>query len=180
MNKLVCYYHVHHKTKLPVTIYNLLNLFIMQKIVYIDMDNVLVDFQSGIEKLDPKTQQQFTGRLDNVPGIFGLMEPIPGAIKAIHDLSTKYKLYVLSTAPWDNPTAWSDKVQWIQRYFGGNKGGVLYKRLILSHHKHLNKGDYLIDDRDKNGAKHFEGELIRFGSKQFPDWQSVTQYLSIN
>jgi 5'(3')-deoxyribonucleotidase len=54
---------------------------------------------------------------------------------------------------------------------------MFYKRLIISHHKNLNNGDYLIDDREKNGAKEFAGELIQFGSEKFPDWNSVTDYL---
>jgi hypothetical protein len=46
-----------------------------------------------------------------------------------------------------------------------------------SEHKHLNTGDYLIDDRTKNGADRFGGELILFGSERFPDWPTVTSYL---
>ena len=69
----------------------------------------------------------------------------------------------LSTAPWKNPSVWLDKLEWIQ--------------LIISHHKNLNRGDYLIDDREKNGAREFEGKLIPFGSDKFPDWRSVTDYL---
>jgi hypothetical protein len=38
-------------------------------------------------------------------------------------------------------------------------------------------GDYLIDDRTKNGAGEFSGELIQFGGKDFPDWKSVLNYL---
>jgi 5'(3')-deoxyribonucleotidase len=49
--------------------------------------------------------------------------------------------------------------------------------LILSHHKNLNHGDYLIDDRTKNGAGEFKGELIQFGADKFPDWKSVCSYL---
>ena len=60
-------------------------------------------------------------------------------------LKDKYDIYILSTAPWDNPSAWSDKLEWVKRYLGE----VCYKRLILSHHKNLNAGDYLIDDRKK-------------------------------
>ena len=55
-----------------------------------------------------------------------------------------------------------------------------YKRLIIAHHKNLLRGDYLIDDREKNGAKEFEGELILFGSEKFPDWRSVLKYLLPN
>ena len=56
----------------------------MKKIVYIDMDNVMVDFPSGIAKLDEKTKQEYEGRYDEVEGIFSLMEPMPNAISAVH------------------------------------------------------------------------------------------------
>ena len=110
----------------------------MKKIGYIDMDNVMVDFPSGIAKLDEKTKQEYEGRYDEVEGIFSLMEPMPNAISAVHKLMKKYHIYALSTAPLHNPSAWSDKVKWIQHYFGEEKGSALYKRLILSHHKNLN------------------------------------------
>ena len=79
----------------------------MKKIVYFDMDNVLVDFQTGIDRLDD----------------------------------------------------------------------VFHKRMIITHRKDLCKGDYLIDDRGKNGTSEFSGEWIQFGSKRFPDWPSVIEYL---
>ena len=82
-----------------------------------------------------------------------------------------------STAPWLNPSAWRDKLEWVQRYFGKRKDSIFYKRLIISHHKDLNQGDFLIDDREKNGAKDFNGELIQFGSSRFPDWPAVVKYL---
>jgi len=81
---------------------------------------------------------------------------------------------ILSTSPWENSSAWSDKLVWVKKYLGRDA----YKRLILSHHKELNIGDYLIDYRLKNGADKFQGELIHFGSDKFPDWDSVVMYLS--
>ena len=149
----------------------------MKKTVYIDMDNVLVDFQSGIDRLEEKTKREYEGFLDEVPGIFSLMDPFPGAIESVNKLSEHFELYVLSTAPWKNPSAWTDKVRWIHNYFGDDKGSVFYKRLIISHHKELNKGNFLIDDREKNGAAKFTGELIQFGTPNFPTWKSVTDYL---
>lgn len=141
------------------------------------MDGVLVDFQSGIDKLDEKTRIKFKNDMDEVPGIFSLMEPYPKAIESIHKLSKIYDLYILSTAPWLNPSAWKDKIDWIHKYFGKKKDSLLYKRLILSHNKNLNFGDYLIDDRDANGAGEFKGELILFRGPKFPDWNAVTDYL---
>lgn len=145
----------------------------MKKIVYVDMDNVLVDFPSGIAKLDPSTRLKFADDLDEVPGIFSLMEPLEGAITSFNSLSRKYDTYILSTAPWENPSAWSDKLLWVKQYLGESAR----KRLILSHNKNLNRGDYLIDDRTFNGAGEFQGELIRFGSEEFPNWDAVTRYL---
>ena len=149
----------------------------MKKIVYIDMDNVLVGFGSGIDRLSDEIKKEYENRLDDVPGIFSLMNPMPGAVEAVNKLAAHFDLYVLSTAPWKNPSAWSDKARWIQQYFGDGQDGVFYKRLIISHHKNLNRGEYLIDDREKNGAKDFKGELIRFGSERFPDWNTVVEYL---
>ena len=53
-----------------------------KKILYIDMDGVLVDFQSGIDQLDETKQNEYKGREDEVPGIFSLMKPKTGAISA--------------------------------------------------------------------------------------------------
>jgi guanosine-3',5'-bis(diphosphate) 3'-pyrophosphohydrolase len=102
---------------------------------------------------------------------------MPGAIEAVKLLSEYFDLYILSTAPWKNISAWSEKAAWVQKYFGDGKDSVFYKRLIISHHKNLNLGDFLIDDRTKNGAGDFEGELIQFGSERFPNWDMVIRYL---
>jgi len=146
----------------------------MKKILYIDLDNVLVDFESAFPHLSKKVMTEYEGRLDEVPDIFSLMEPMPGAIDAFSKLAVKFDTYILSTSPWENPSAWSDKLVWVKKYLGTHA----YKRLILSHHKELNIGDYLIDDRLKNGADKFRGELVHFGSDKFPDWDAVVVYLS--
>lgn len=110
------------------------------------------------------------------------MQPVAGAVEAVHELAPLFDFYVLSTAPWANPTAWHDKVEWIKTHFGAEKDGPLYKRLILSHHKHLNRGDFLVDDRPhKNEAERFHehgGELIHFGpGGTHETWPAVVGYL---
>ena len=147
-----------------------------RKIVYVDMDNVLVDFEEALTswlKIRPIDEEVFAGSYDEIPGLFSLMLPMDGAIDAYHTLSEKYDVYILSTAPWDNPSAWRDKLEWVKKHLGD----VAHKRLILSHHKNLLMGDYLIDDRTKNGAGEFTGEHIHFGTPQFPNWNFVLDYL---
>ena len=149
-----------------------------QKILYIDLDNTLVDFPSGINRLPAHARAEFDGHYDDAPGIFALMDPLPGALEAYRVVAEHFDTYILSTAPWDNATAWHDKVRWVQTHLGLTTGSVAYKRLILSHHKNLNRGDFLVDDRSANGAGEFEGEWLQFGpDAAFPSWEAVTEYL---
>ena len=72
----------------------------MKKRLFFDMDGVLVDFQSGLNKVDKQTLEEYNGREDEIPGLFGLMDPMPGAIDAVDKLKEHYDCYILSTAPW--------------------------------------------------------------------------------
>lgn len=154
-----------------------------KKVLYIDMDGVIADFDSAFDNLDPEVREQYRGREDAIPGLFVLMTPVPDAVEAVTELSTLFDTYVLSTVPWRNTSGASQKIEWIQRHFGAGEDGPLYKRVILSHHKHLNRGAFLIDDRPhRNGAAEFadhnaDGETIHFGSERFPGWAQVTEYL---
>ena len=106
----------------------------MKKIVYVDMDNVLVDFPAALELESAGTMAEYEDREDEIPGIFSRMPPMPGAIESFAELAERFDTYVLSTAPWENPSAWSDKLEWVKKHLGE----AAYKRLILTHHKNLN------------------------------------------
>jgi putative 5''''(3'''')-deoxyribonucleotidase len=147
-------------------------------IMYIDMDGVLVDFESALTKVSPEMLEKFAGEYDNIPGIFALMDPVPGALEAVDRLKEKYDLYILSSSPWENPTALGDKLAWVKKYFGGDgQENIFFRKVIFSSVKHLNRGDILIDDRTANGAGDFLGRHIHFGSSEFPNWQSVLNSL---
>ena len=101
------------------------------------MDGVIVDFVSALELQSEETLKEYEGRLDEIPGLFGQMKPMPGALDAVRKLNEKYDCYILSTAPWRNPSAWSDKVEWITKHLED----VFYKKMVITHCKHLCKGD---------------------------------------
>ena len=91
------------------------------------------------------------------------MEPLEGAIDSFKILSQRYDTYILSTAPWENSSAWSDKVKWVKKYLGKSA----YKRLILTHHKNLNHGDYLIADRKKMVQMRLKENLSILAQRSF-------------
>ena len=142
-----------------------------KKIVYVDMDGVLCDYGSFLDKMINKGMNKF--QVYKIPGVFEDLNPIQGAINSFHLLSKYFDVYILSTPMWSNPDSWKGKRIWVQNYLGGSAK----KRLILSHNKGLLKGDYLIDDRDANGVLDFEGEHIKFGQDNFKEWNAVLEYI---
>lgn len=137
-----------------------------KKILYFDLDGVMADYDKAKEG---KTEEQ---RAE--PGFFENLEPIDGAVEAFKQLSQYYDCHFLTTAPWSNTNAGSEKRIWVEKHLGE----YAFKKLTTTHHKGLLKGDYLIDDRIANGVEDFEGEHIHFGTDQFPDWNSVIEYLT--
>ncbi len=156
-----------------------------KKIIWIDMDGVLVDFARHVEESTSNNEFlkiAYEGRYDHIPGIFRNPPPIEGAIQAVNKLaeSNQYELYIATAAPWGNPMAAMDKRFWIEEHFGR----LFHKKMAITHLKGLLIGDYLIDDRTANGAGEFKGELLRFGwsyeTKEFneyPTWDSILKKL---
>jgi 5'-nucleotidase len=147
-----------------------------RKIIYIDLDGVIADFDKARWEHPLCNQTPFKGRPDRIPNIYRDLEPIEGALDAVNQLldNERLDIYILSTAPWDNPDAWTHKRLWVEKYFGKK----IRKRLILCHHKHLLIGDYLIDDRRFNGASEFTGQWIHFGSEEYPNWKVVLEFVN--
>jgi 5'(3')-deoxyribonucleotidase len=149
----------------------------MKQTLYIDMDGVLVNIEAAIlKKYGPGNTAALTNIgeiLDQDPSVFRDAPPMEGAVEAFEQLSKLYNVFILSTAPWSNPESWMIKRLWVEEHLGKNA----FKRLILTHHKELMIGNYLIDDRTNNGAGEFKGEHILFGNEQYPNWNSILTHL---
>lgn len=139
-------------------------------IIYIDMDNTLCDFTSAF--LATKRDFPEIEYPQSKPGFFKQLEPLPNAIETYRWLHQQesFDVYVLSAPSVWNPLSYTEKRQWIGDYFDIE----IAHKLILCPNKALCKGHYLIDDIVAGkGQEGFEGELIQFGSKDYPDWSSV-------
>lgn len=144
-----------------------------KKIVYIDMDNVLCDYDKAIEKRKKENPEIYYPQAEY--GFFFDLEPIYMAISSFKNLSKIYDVWILTAPSVYNPMSYTEKRAWVGKYLGLD---VAHK-LILSPNKSLLMGHYLIDDiAEGKGMQHkFNGELIHFGSNKFPDWYKVLDYL---
>jgi 5'(3')-deoxyribonucleotidase len=146
-------------------------------LLFIDMDGVLADAEAKMkiwsEKLGISTNDLFKKKLYHMPGFYADLPPIKDAVESFNKLCDKYEVYILTAPSWENPSCYSDKRIWVEKYLGDKA----YKRLIISNDKSLFSGRAIIDDRTKYGVTKFKGEHIQFGNEKFPDWDSILKYL---
>ena len=148
----------------------------MPQLIYLDMDDVLCDFTGAYQRAIE--QNPAIGYPQSQYGFFANLAPIEGAIDAVTTLleSKAFEVYVLTAPSMRNPLSYTEKRVWIESNFGYE----FVSRLILCPNKSLLKGDFLVDDNlHGKGQEGFEGEVIHFGSEQFPDWLSVRKRLGI-
>lgn len=149
-----------------------------KKILHIDMDGVVADFDKAIKSLSPHTDTKaFSKEVDDIcaknPLIFHTLEPMENAIESVKELANHFEVYFLSTAMWHVPESYTAKRLWLEQHFGD----FAEKKLILTHRKDLVIGDYLVDDRIRHGVENFKGVHIHFGSEKFPDWKTTLIHL---
>jgi len=142
-------------------------------IVYIDMDDTLCDFKMAFYKC--RLENPSLKFPQSTQNFFLDLEPITGAIETFIWLNNQPELevYILTAPSLKNPNSHTDKRLWVEKHLGFSA----VSQLIISPHKNLSKGHYLIDDNVRGkGQENFEGEVIHYGSNLFPDWPAVHQY----
>jgi 5'-nucleotidase len=141
------------------------------EIIHIDMDDTICDYSSAYRMASKKCPDQKYPQSQY--GFFTSLKPLPNSIEIIFELDKIYDVYILTRPSIYNPLSYTEKAIWIKDHLGFN----WLNKLILACNKSMLKGDYLIDDSITDGQLDFEGELIRFGTKSFPDWISINNYL---
>ncbi|MBI1375501.1 MAG: hypothetical protein GC159_22540 [Phycisphaera sp.] len=142
-------------------------------VVYVDMDDVLCDYRGAYRSA--KREHPEVDFPQSIPGFFENLRPINGAVEAVRSLQQSFDVYVLTAPSTRNPRSYMEKRIWIEEHFDYQ----FTKKLILCANKGLLKGRWLIDDNvTGKGQDTFEGEVIHFGSTQYPDWLAVLDYIA--
>ena len=147
-----------------------------KKIVYVDMDHTLCDFSTSYLKY--KTDFPEVEYPHSVLGFFSSLTPMPNAVEVYQWLEnlSNVDLYILTAPSVRNPSSYTEKRLWVEENLGID---AAYK-LIISPNKGLNLGHYLIDDYiEGKGQENFEGQLLQFGSSEYPDWKSIRRFFEL-
>ncbi|PKM44042.1 MAG: hypothetical protein CVV05_12990 [Gammaproteobacteria bacterium HGW-Gammaproteobacteria-1] len=139
-------------------------------IVYVDMDDVLCDFTGSHRAC--RVSHPHIDYPQSIPGFFENLRPLDGAVDAVNQLRIleAFEVYVLTAPSTRNPLSYTEKRIWIEQNFDYE----FTKQLIICSNKGLLKGDYLIDDNIQGkGQESFAGQVLHFGSAEFPNWSAI-------
>ena len=110
-------------------------------------------------------------------GFFRNLAPIGEGVSVVRNLikDSRYEVHILTAPSYKNPLCYTEKRDWVEKYFGEE----FCKHLIICHNKGLIKGDYLIDDNiEGKGQENFEGEVLQIKDYQ-EDWKYVAKLLGV-
>jgi 5'(3')-deoxyribonucleotidase len=148
-----------------------------KKIIYVDLDDTLCDYSGAYNKV--KESSPSVEFPQSQPGFYENLSPLPDAIESFEWLCEQecFDIYILTAPSIYNPLCYTEKRVWIERCLGFEH----VNRLIISYHKNLLLGDYMIDDQaEGRGQELFKGELLKYGDGGFKSWRDIKLFLTKN
>ena len=105
------------------------------------------DLKAGLDEYD----RDVVNMVMDHPHFYRDIEPMPGAVEALHDMVEAGYTVNICTSPWlSNPTCVQDKLSWLDAHVG--EGWA--KRAVVTMDKTLVHGDVLIDDKPSVTGSH--------------------------
>lgn len=142
----------------------------MKKIVYVDMDDTISDFDGEFSPVS-----YFAVRKMYEPGFFYNLKVIPGALSGVRGLiRLGYDVHILTQPVAESAHSYSEKVQWIGLHFPD-----LISKVHMTQNKGLFVGDYLVDDNEEKWKEKFEkngGKFVRFDYRNPNMWSDIVKF----
>ncbi|QLG45629.1 5' nucleotidase, NT5C type [Costertonia aggregata] len=149
-------------------------------VLFVDMDEVIADtygahieiynhefngrltpkscMGSEVWQMVPKAHQDSVRKHATRKGFFKDLKVIAHSQEVLKRLSEKHEVYIASAAM-QFPNSLEEKSKWLDEHFPF----IPWQHRILCGHKHILKGDVLIDDRSYN-LERFNGRSLQFTS----------------
>ena len=141
-----------------------------KKIVLLDMDNTLYDFDAAIEDNSRRGPPEMLKK-----GFFSDLKLFNGARPFVQKLVNRgYDVHICTKSLATSPKCNAEKVKAICRDFP-----YLYNKIILCQDKHMIRGDYLIDDDFVNVIAFDRAGEGQLGIHFDPKSPSADQYNAI-
>ncbi|MCL4116123.1 UNVERIFIED_CONTAM: hypothetical protein GTU68_047804 [Idotea baltica] len=109
-------------------------------------------------KMVPEAHQDSVRKHATRRGFFRNLRPIEHSIEVLSKINEVHELYIASAAM-QFPNSLEEKSDWLNEHFPF----IPWQNIILCGHKHILKGDVLIDDRSYN-LENFDGRGLQFTS----------------
>ena len=133
--------------------------------LFLDCDGVLADFDEGVRRLlgaspdefiRARGMKTFWARIARAPNFYGQLPEMPDA-RLLFDGVEHLQPTILTGLPLGNWAA-PQKVEWAAEHF---PGVAIVTCMARDKHKHMHRGDVLVDDREKHRAD-YERAGVRF------------------
>lgn len=131
-------------------------------------------------RMVPETHQESVRKHATRRGFFRDLKVIAYSKEILAKLAEKHNVYIASAAM-QFPNSLEEKSEWLDEHFPF----IPWQNRILCGHKHILKGDVLIDDRSYN-LENFQGRSLQFtsphnvnteGFERVNTWQEIGKKL---
>ena len=136
----------------------------LNKTIYIELDNVLCNYNGRIFELRAEND---CDDIEQLPIHYKDMEPIDGAIEAVEELARNLDVYIVTP---DEKR--EEKTEWVRTHLP-----QIVDNIIFCDIEEIRDGNYLIC-MDKKKGRCFRGRFIEYYSMSFPTWSEVVNYIA--